>query len=98
MTICAFIGDELTAAGFRLAGARVHIAPPADGTSLMRSLRGRVDLLILTAEVAEGLPAGDLHLALAGRQPLVLVVPDAAGRHRAGDLAAMLRTQLGMSE
>ena len=39
MTLCAFIGDELTAAGFRLAGARVHSPQAAEIPELFRRLR-----------------------------------------------------------
>jgi vacuolar-type H+-ATPase subunit F/Vma7 len=98
MVLCAFIGDPLTATGFRLAGARVHLVPPGDGTALFRRLRDQADLLILTAAVAATLPDWVLHDAQAASRPLLLVVPDAAARHPAEDLAAKLRTQLGMSE
>jgi vacuolar-type H+-ATPase subunit F/Vma7 len=92
--LCAFIGDEVTAAGFRLAGARVHLVPPEDAAALLRE--PGCALLVVTAEVAAGIPEALLEQATARPWPLLLVVPDAAGRHSPPDLAVALRRQLGM--
>jgi len=98
MGICAFIGDEVTAAGFRLAGAEVH--SPADGgaAALFRNLRDRHELLILTAEAARQVPDELLQQAAEQGRPLVLLVTDAGGRLQPPDLATRVREQLGMSE
>ena len=98
MAICAFIGDELTAAGFRLAGAEVHNPPAPEIPALFRRLRERCELLILTAEAATGVPEALMQQTTAAGKPLLLMVPDARGRSRPEDLAALLRDQLGMSE
>jgi vacuolar-type H+-ATPase subunit F/Vma7 len=98
MTLCAFIGDELTGAGFRLAGARVHSPPAAEIPQLFRRLCQECRLLILTAEAAAGVPEELLRQTTAAGSPLLLVVPDARERRRPVDLAAMVRGTLGMGE
>lgn len=98
MAICAFIGDELTAAGFRLGGAEVHTPAAGQLPALFRRLRERTELLILTAEAAAGVPQALMRQTTAAGRPLLLVLPDARGRSRPEDLAALLRHQLGMSE
>lgn len=98
MTFCAFIGDELSAAGFRLAGARVHSPPAAELAELFRRLGQECELLILTAEAVAGVPEALMQQTTAAGRPLLLVVPDARESRRPEDLAAMLRDKLGMSE
>ncbi len=97
MTTYAFIGDEVTAAGFRLAGAQVHSPPVQEIPTLFRSLREHSELLILTAEAAANVPEALMQQTTAAGKPLLLVLPDARYRSRPVDLAALLRTQLGMS-
>jgi vacuolar-type H+-ATPase subunit F/Vma7 len=98
MSTCAFIGDEVTAAGFRLAGAEVHTPAPAELPALFERLLEGPELLLLTAGFATALGPERLQRAGARDRPLLLVVPDARGRERPPDLAAMLRSRLGMTE
>jgi vacuolar-type H+-ATPase subunit F/Vma7 len=98
MTLCAFIGDEVSAAGFRLAGVQVHVPESASAQGLFQRLMDQVDLILLTAEVAEWIPAPVLHQAFAADRPLVLVIPDVRGRLQPPDICAALRRQLGMAE
>lgn len=98
MTPCAFIGDEVTAAGFRLAGVEVHVPAPADLPGLLRRLSGEARLILITAEAARWLPPRVLEQALAADRPLVLVIADVRGRCRPPDAGAALRRQLGMAE
>ena len=98
MAVCAFIGDEVTAAGFRLGGAEVHTPTAEQLPALFRRLRERHPLLILTAEMAAGVPEALLQQTTAAGKPLLLVLPDARGRSRPEDLALRLRDKLGMSE
>ena len=94
----AFIGDEVTAAGFRLGGAEVHTPAAKQVPALFQRLRDEADLLILTAEAAAQVPDDLMRQAVERDRPLLLVIADAAGRRQPDDLAAMLRRQLGMSE
>lgn len=106
MIRCAFIGDALTGAGFRLAGASVHQPDPTEIPALFERLAGvsasgsssesATDLILMTPEAAASLPAGRLGEIQRRGRPLVLVVPDVRGRHPAPDLVAALHRQLGL--
>lgn len=98
MNVCAFIGDEITGAGFRLAGAQVHTPTAGQTGDLFRRLRDTHELVILTAEAAGQVPGELLRQAAEPGRPLVLLVADANARNQAPDLAARVREQLGMSE
>ncbi len=91
------IADEVTALGYRLAGARV-VEPRQDelGAAFEQALAA-APLVLITAECAARLPARRLARALAATSPLVLVIPDLSNRVPAPDLGARIRSLLGMS-
>lgn len=91
-----FIGDEVGAAGFRLAGADVRIpAPGGEADALAAALRV-APLVLVSAGVAARLPARDLERALAALTPMTVVVPDLSGEAPWPDPAERLRRQLGL--
>jgi vacuolar-type H+-ATPase subunit F/Vma7 len=90
-----FIGDELTAAGYRLAGARVQTPALEDVGRSFAELEPGAGLILITAEYAARLPPGALDRAIA-RGALVAVVPDVRQRAALPDVAARLRRELGM--
>ena len=94
----SFIGDEIAAAGFRLAGAAVRVPERGAETGVLREEAARASLVILTRAVAERIEASALAQALASPTPLVIVLPDAAGLPPALDAAARVRLQLGIGE
>lgn len=98
MTICALIADEVTAAGFRLAGVEVHVPEDWEVPDRFQQLLSRAQVLLVTAERAVHLPAMVLDQALADPQPLVLVIPDVGYRVEPPDVGARLRKQLGLAE
>lgn len=98
MALCAFLGDEVSAAAFRLAGVDVYRPEPDEAAALFRRLRGEVRLILLTAEVAAALPPELVLNAQLQEGPLVMVIPDVRNRVPASDLAAAVRRQLGMAE
>jgi vacuolar-type H+-ATPase subunit F/Vma7 len=98
MAVCAFLGDEVTALGFRLGGVDVHMPQPSEVRDLFLRLREETSLIILTAEVASAVPPDLLRQAELDRWPLVLVIPDVRDRVSAPDLVADLRRRLGMAE
>ena len=98
MTVCAFIGDELSAAGFRLAGVDVHVPAARQAADLFRRLLGESQLILITAEVADWLPEDLLARALRVGRPLILTIPDVRGQVQPPDLSSLLRRQLGMAE
>ena len=93
-----FIGDEVTAAGFRLAGLRTSVPEPGKEAAVLRRACEEAQLVLVTAEVAAKVPQSELRTLQGARRPLLLVVPDACGRLPAPDLAAGLRQQLGLTE
>jgi vacuolar-type H+-ATPase subunit F/Vma7 len=90
------IGDELTAAGFRLAGARVHVAEAGKEAETFEAAVSGAALLVITAELAARLPPALLASAKAANGPLLLVIPDVRGRVTPPDPAALVRSQLGI--
>jgi len=98
MAFCAFIGDEVSAAGFRLAGVEVHVPAAHEAETLFRRLLGETQLILITAEAAAWLSADLLARTLQAPHPLILVIPDLRGRVAPPDLSSILRRQLGMAE
>lgn len=76
----AFIGDELTAAAYRLAGAATAVPREADAARALADALGNAPLVFVTAGMAARLPAGQLAAAMRAASPPVLVVPGADGR------------------
>jgi vacuolar-type H+-ATPase subunit F/Vma7 len=98
MSTCALLADEVTAAGFRLAGVDVHVPDDADLAQRFERICEEARLVLVTAELVARLPPSLLHRRLRASQPLVLVIPDARGRRTPEALGAVLRRQLGMAE
>lgn len=92
-----YIGDEATAAGYRLAGAETRV-PTADETPdvFRRAIADGADLVLLSAERAGDLESSELSDALAAVHPLTAVVPDAYGRHAPPDVEREVRLALGI--
>ncbi|MEW6648405.1 V-type ATP synthase subunit F [Sulfurivermis fontis] len=91
-----FIGDETSAAGYRLAGLRTR-SPRADEVlEVFRWACAETDLLLLGVAQARQLPAEELADALHRLQPQILIVPDIQQQIPMRDLPVRIRTQLGM--
>jgi vacuolar-type H+-ATPase subunit F/Vma7 len=97
---CVFIGDELSAAGWRLAGADCRTPAPSETAGLLRALRrdARADLIVITAEYAAAVPAALREELLAAQRPACVVVADARGHQAPTDLTTTLKRQLGLAE
>jgi vacuolar-type H+-ATPase subunit F/Vma7 len=91
-----FVGDEVTAAGFRLAG--IDIVTPAAGRAreAFRQVRQTAALVYLTPDIAEALPPSEFDGALRSADPPVLVVPDIRRRHQPPDIPARILGLLGL--
>ncbi|HRP95956.1 MAG TPA: V-type ATP synthase subunit F [Rhodocyclaceae bacterium] len=92
----AFVGDELSAAGFRLAGARVHTPAPGQEASVLQQALRESAFVLITAEVATRIAPAIMNRVLASAEPLVIVVPDVRQRCAPTDLGRAVRAQLGM--
>ncbi len=97
-----YIGDEVSAAGYRLAGLNVTIteAKMTRDTllSLIRQASARTSLVLIGSETACRLQRAELDTLLAAIKPALVIVPDIRCHAPAPDLAARLHTQLGMLE
>jgi len=92
-----YIGDEATAAGYRLAGAEVRVPTVAEVADVFRrACESETDLVLLSAEFSAALPRDYLAAAVLGDRPLVAIVPDAHGRHAPPDVARDVRLALGI--
>ncbi|MFO1317946.1 MAG: hypothetical protein U1F58_20305 [Burkholderiales bacterium] len=96
MAIPAFVGDEVTAAGYRLAGARVRVPAPGDEGAALAAARAESPLVLISAACAARVDPAAMRAALAALAPLVVVVADAQRGAAPPDLAARLRGQLGL--
>ena len=91
-----FIGDELTGAGFRLAGASVYTPGPEQLEDTVRKLLPRATLLIVTEDVASALPGDWLRQVVTRAHPPLAVVPAALPGRTGPDLEHEVRIGLGM--
>ena len=96
MSAPVFIGDEISAAAYRLAGARTRIPKPDQLVSALHEACAESELVLITAEYAQRLPQDVLNQVQSGLRPLVLVVPDVRERVLPPDLEKELRSQLGV--
>jgi vacuolar-type H+-ATPase subunit F/Vma7 len=94
--IPVYLGDEVSAAGWRLAGVHAEVPAPGTETAALDAARQRAPLVLLSAALAAHIDAASLERAASALAPLVLVVPDPQGRAPHPDLARRLRTQLGL--
>jgi vacuolar-type H+-ATPase subunit F/Vma7 len=98
MSVTAFIGDEVSAAGYRLCGVEVHIADRSNALSLINQACKRASLVLVASSTASYLDKTQLDQLMATITPPVLVVPDVAGRQPVPDITTRIHRQLGMLE
>lgn len=98
MSVAEFIGDEVSAAGYRLCGVDVHIADESNALSLIRESCERASLVLVGSSLVQTMQPADINVLLASIKPPVLVVPDVGGSHDVPDIASMVNKQLGLLE
>jgi vacuolar-type H+-ATPase subunit F/Vma7 len=91
-----YIGDEASAAGWRLAGVRVVVPEEGAEASALATALSHAPLVLLSSAVAARIPEDSLRTTQAALAPLTLIVPDLAGNVPVPDVAARLRHQLGL--
>jgi len=92
----AVLADELTAAGWRLAGAQVSLATAQNAAGCLQAALERADIVLVTAQVAAAIPAVQLEAALLAFPPLTLVIADLRHEQQPPDLEAHARRALGV--
>ena len=98
MAAPVYIGDEVSASGYRLAGLRVHTPGQDELSAIINSECANAPLILISADMARRLPAAQLDSLLARVTPPVVLVPDVRGNTPLADLAIRLRQQLGVLE
>lgn len=96
MSAPIYLGDEVSAAGYRLAGATTCVPAAGDEAAALARARGDAALVLVSAAVASAIGEAGMRAALCALSPLVLVVPDLHGTVVMPDLAQRLRGQLGL--
>ncbi len=96
MVAPVFIGDEVTAAGYRLAGAAVLTPDLSAVPETFEACRRGAELILMTAEFAQHIDAARLETAQRADRPLLVIVPDARNLTPIPDLEAELRAALGI--
>jgi vacuolar-type H+-ATPase subunit F/Vma7 len=96
MSTAIFIGDELSAAGFRLTGIETMVPALEDAGAALADARQRAGLVIMTAELAERIPAAELEAAMLAEAPTLAILPDVLFRSEPPDLGKKLRSVLGI--
>jgi hypothetical protein len=96
MNAPVYLGDEISAAGYRLAGARVRVPARGGETAELARACAEAPLVLVSAAVAVHIDAAALRQASAALAPPVLVVPDPQGEVALPGLAGRLRAQLGL--
>jgi vacuolar-type H+-ATPase subunit F/Vma7 len=96
MTAPIYLGNEVSAAGYRLAGALVRTPDAGEEAATLQWACAQASLVLVSAGVAAGINEAAMRERLSGTEPLVLIVPDAQGSVPPPDLAARLRGQLGL--
>lgn len=90
-----FIGDPVTAAGYRLAGASVRTPGPTGAeTALRAAVADAPSFIILTVSYAKNVNEDLLEEVLAAFAPPVLIVPDAPGRTEMPDWGSDIRQRI----
>jgi vacuolar-type H+-ATPase subunit F/Vma7 len=96
MGATVYIGDEVSASGYVLAGVRVAVPARGGEAVALQRARATTSLVLISAAVAARVPERDLRAAVAALTPLTLVVPDVTGEVAMPDIAHRLRRELGL--
>ncbi|TVS14013.1 MAG: hypothetical protein EA419_00465 [Wenzhouxiangella sp.] len=90
------ISDRVTAAGFRLAGLETLVTEPGQVREQLRQALRTGRPVLLTADLAEQVPAEELARVIRRARPPLAVIPDVSGHGHAPDLAGKVRRALGV--
>jgi vacuolar-type H+-ATPase subunit F/Vma7 len=91
-----YLGDEVTGAGFRLAGIESIVPAPGAEAPAFAEACARAPLVLLCASVAARLDEATVRARVIASSPPVAVLPDLAGTAPLADIATWLRRQLGL--
>ena len=91
-----FVGDELNAAGYRLAGMDTRVPLPGKEADCFDKALHEAHTVLVGYRCARAIPTATLEAALTLLSPLVIVVPDWDGTQLAIEPANKVRRILGL--
>lgn len=91
-----YLGEELSAAGFRLAGVDARVPPAGMETGCLEAAMREAQVVLLSIRCAAAIPPATLEPALASRAPLVMLIPDLNGTRPSIDSVSKVRRLLGV--
>lgn len=92
-----FIGKELDALGYRLAGFKVLQPAAGELATAFQTALIEAPLVIVGADAARSLPEARLRSAMRAADPPVVVVPGVDEEGGLPDMEKVVRTALGVS-
>ena len=102
MSATVYIGDEVSAAGYRLCGAETYVAGDHDVASLIERACESARLVLIGSSAVRCLDEREREVLMSRITPSVLIVPDVTAVSDEGkaapDIAALIHKQLGMLE
>ncbi|OOZ59016.1 V-type ATP synthase subunit F [Solemya velum gill symbiont] len=93
-----FIGDEVTAAGFRLAGVTVMTPEKEKLNEVLAQVCEHASLILVTAELIESLDSQLQQEYMMKVSPMIVVIADINNGVPVTDLAVQVRRTLGILE
>ncbi|MBD3648727.1 MAG: hypothetical protein HUJ31_15035 [Pseudomonadales bacterium] len=92
-----FIGDELSACAWRLAGITVRIVELSETGKILDELDMDTQLVLLASPHAASMSEARLLERLSKAEPPIVVVPDAASTVELPDVARRMKRTLGVA-
>lgn len=96
MSTPIYLGDEVSAAGYALAGVHTRVPDEGGETAALALACTETSLVLVSAAVAARIPERELRAARLALTPLTLIVPDLTGTIPLPDVAARLARELGL--
>ena len=93
-----YIGDEVTAAGFRLAGLRTKVPAENEVVAAVDWAMEQTSLVLISPTIHDRLPVAVREACLTSISPAVVVIPDIRHGQSMPDLSTEIRRQLGVHE
>lgn len=91
-----FVGDEVTAAGYRLAGAEVRVPEPGRETETLARACADAEWVLIDTTTAGAVAPQVLRTALTRLQPILVLVEDIRATTPLPDPGEAVRRRLGL--
>jgi vacuolar-type H+-ATPase subunit F/Vma7 len=92
-----YIGDEASAAGYRLAGLATIVAEAGSEARAFAQAVNEAALVLVSSAVAARIDVARINLAASAMTPLVAIVPALDSEAAFPDIGAQLRAEIGLA-